>query len=109
MPPLEEVIKDRDFLASISDLIGTMHKIDAKVSKLHDVVIGNEEYGQEGIIFKLKAIENDLEKIKVVDTLLLRQEVDNLKGYKNKLIGFFVAGGVLAGIAWEMIKSVFKH
>ena len=109
MPPLEDVLKDRDFLASISDLIGTMHKIEAKVSKLHDVVIGNEEYGQEGIILKLKTIENDLEKIKVVDPLLLKQEVEHLKSYKNKLIGFFIAGGVLVGLAWEMLKSVFKH
>lgn len=104
-------LNERDFLASISDLIGTMHKIDAKVSKLHEVVIGDKEFGQEGVIVKLKNIEKEVEKVKGIDeeVAAIYEDVEILKGYKNKLVGFFIAGGVVFGFVWEMLKMAFKH
>ena len=105
LPNIKDLLsEERDFLASWSDLVGTMHKIDAKVSKLHEVVIGDKEFGTEGIIQKLKNIEDDVERrLKNIE-----QDIDTLKGYKNKLVGISIATGVFLGFIFEIIKTVFQ-
>lgn len=113
LPTIKDLLsEERDFLASWSDLVGTMHKIDAKVSKLHEVVIGDKEFGTEGIIQKLKNIEDDVESLKgfgIIQKLKkIEQDVDTLKGYKNKLVGISIATGVFLGFIFELIKTVFQ-
>lgn len=106
---------DRDFLASWADIVGTIHNMEKKVSKLHDVVIGDREFGQEGMLERLKNIEVDLDniekdiiEIKKTDPATIKKEVDELKSYKNKLVGISLAMGVFIAIIWEFIKELFK-
>jgi oligoribonuclease (3'-5' exoribonuclease) len=99
--------EERDFLASWSDLISTMHKVDSKLSKLHDVVIGDKEFGTEGIIQKLKNIETDLDEIKKYDFEYIEKQIEDLKTFKSKLIGFSVAVSVTAGFIWALILKLF--
>jgi oligoribonuclease (3'-5' exoribonuclease) len=100
--------EERDFLASWSDLISTMHKVDSKLSKLHDVVIGDKEFGTEGIIQKLKNIETDLDEIKKYDFEYIEKQIEDLKTFKSKLIGFSVAAGFIWALILELFDKVFK-
>lgn len=101
--PLKEHLEDRNILASIADIIGTMHKIDAKVSKLHEVVVGDKEFGTEGIIAKIRNIEEDVEWLKKYDIEEMYNKLDGLTQYKNKLIGFAIGGGLV----WALILRIF--
>lgn len=108
--------EDRDFLASWADIVGSIHRMETKVSKLHDVVIGDKEFGQEGVIQQLKNIKQDIaeieieiQEIKKADPQTIKLEVDALKNYKNKLIGISVATGIFLGIIWELLKLSFKN
>lgn len=103
--PLLEHLEDRHILASIADIIGTMHKIDAKVSKLHEVVVGDKEFGQEGIIAKIRNIEEDVEFLKKYDIEQIYKEVDGLNAYKNRLIGFAIGGGLV----WALILKALDN
>jgi len=107
--------ENRDFLASWSDIVGIIHTMEKKVSKLHDVVIGDKEFGQEGILQELKkikedisAIESDISEIKKTDPATIKKEVEDLKSYKNKLVGISLGMGVFIAIIWELLKTLFK-
>ena len=109
---LLEHLEERHILASIADIIGTMHKIDAKVSKLHEVVVGDKEFGQEGIIAKIRTIKEDVEKIekdveflKKYDIDQIYEQVDGLNAYKNRLIGFAIGGGLV----WALILKALDN
>lgn len=118
MPPtnIKELLNEnRDFLASWSDIVGIIHTMEKKVSKLHDVVIGDKEFGQEGVLQELKNIkedlidiEEDIREIKKTDPATTKKEVEDLKSYKNKLIGISLAMGVFIAIIWELVKALFK-
>jgi len=107
--------ENRDFLASWSDIVGIIHTMEKKVSKLHDVVIGDKEFGQEGILQELKnikadisTIEADISEIKKADPATIKREVEDLKNYKNKLVGISLGMGVFIAIIWELVKTLFK-
>jgi hypothetical protein len=118
MPPtnIKDLLNEnRDFLASWSDIVGIIHTMEKKVSKLHDVVIGDREFGQEGILQELKkikedisAIESDISEIKKTDPATIKKEVEDLKSYKNKLVGISLGMGVFIAIIWELLKTLFK-
>ena len=118
MPPInikELMNEERDFLASWADIVGVIHTMEKKVSKLHDVVIGDKEFGQEGILQRQKNIEQDLEEIKRdlagikrIDTEQIKRDLDDLKAYKHKLIGISVATGGFLAFIWELVKTVLK-
>ena len=42
------------------------------------------------------------------DSATIKKEVEDLKGYKNKLVGISLAMGVFIAIIWEFIKELFK-
>jgi hypothetical protein len=118
LPPMnikELMNEERDFLASWADIVGVIHTMEKKVSKLHDVVIGDKEFGQEGILQRQKNIEQDLEEIKRdlssikrIDTEQIKKDLDDLKAYKHKLVGIAVATGGFIAIIWELAKTVLK-
>ena len=76
----------------ILELKLSVHKIDSKLSKLYEAVTGDKDLGTDGIIYKIKKIEN---------------RVTDLEKYKAKLLSSFVAAGVSASIIWELVKSLF--
>lgn len=82
-----------EYLVSISDLINTIHKMDAKLSKLYEVVAGDKDLGTKGIITRIHDLEGKVEKH---------------ESHKNKLIGIFVAAGFLFSYLWESTKNIFN-
>lgn len=82
---------DKDFLSRINDVENTLVKMDGKIEKIYDVVVGNETFDQVGLIGRLKKLEAEHEK---------------LTAFKNKLVGAFLVGGVLWAAIWEMFKKI---
>jgi len=80
---------DQDFAIRLNEVEETLKMVNRKVDKIYDAVIGNEAFDQQGIIGRLKKIE---------------QEIEKTKALKNKLIGAFVFGGA----AWTIILEAFK-
>jgi hypothetical protein len=77
-------------LNSVED---TLFQLQKKIEKIYDVVVGNEEFGQKGIIKRLTELERENEKLKAV---------------KNKLIGASMVCGALFTVAVELIKFMIK-
>lgn len=71
----------------------TLFQLQKKIEKIYDVVVGNEEFGQKGIIKRLTELERENEK---------------LKALKNKFIGASVVCGALFTVAVELIKFMLK-
>lgn len=82
---------DKDFLSRINDVENTLVKMDGKIEKIYDVVVGNETFDQVGVIGRLKKLEN---------------EYDKLTAFKNQLIGAFIAGGAIWTILYEFLKKM---
>lgn len=82
---------DKDFLSRINDVENTLVKMDGKIEKIYDVVVGNETFDQVGLIGRLKKLESEHEK---------------LTAFKNKLIGAFIAGGAIWSIVYELLKKI---
>jgi hypothetical protein len=82
-----------DILASMSDMINTLHKMDGKMKKIYDVVVGNEEFDQEGLIGRVKSLEKYKEEA---------------KARYYKLFGGFIVGGAVWTLIWELIKIKLK-
>ena len=82
---------DKDILSRISEVENTLVKMDGKIEKIYDVVVGNETFDQVGLIGRLKKLESEHEK---------------LTAFKNKLVGAFLVGGVLWAAIWEMVKKI---
>lgn len=85
---------DKSFMDRLSDVEGTLVKMDSKLEKIFDVVVGNETFDQVGLIGRLKKLE---------------KESENNKALKNKLMGAFLMGGVIWTIIWELFKNIVKN
>lgn len=68
----------------------TLEKVVQNFNKLYVAVVGNETFDQEGIVHRLKRLEN---------------EVDTLTKIKLKLVGVFIGGGVAWTVLWELAKK----
>jgi len=84
---------DKDVSSRIEHLEAIVMKMDARLEKIYDVVVGNEVFDQEGLILRIKKLENESKKITAL---------------KNKLIGAFVTGGAMWTILWEVLKAWIK-
>ena len=89
-----ETQNDQQYFSSLSDLVNTIYKMDAKVTKLYDVVVGDKELGTKG-------------HNKRLDDLELR--VDRHESHKNKLMGVFIAAGFTFAYIWELTKNFFTR
>lgn len=85
---------EADYLVSISDLINTIHQMDAKLTKLYDVVAGDKELGTDGMITRINKLET---------------EVKTLNSHKNKLAGIFIAAAFLFSYIWEAAKNIINQ
>ena len=85
---------DKSFMDRLNDVEGTLVKMDSKLEKIFDVVVGNETFDQVGLIGRLKKLEKE-------------SEVN--KALKNKLMGAFLMGGAIWTIIWELFKNMVKH
>lgn len=88
-----DLLNKNDILASMSDLINTLHKMDNKVKKIYDVVVGDETFDQKGLITRVKELEGYQTKQEAL---------------KNKIIGASIGGGVLFTGLWEFIKFLLN-
>jgi hypothetical protein len=70
----------------VEDTLQELHK---KIDKIFDVIIGNENFDQKGIISRVKYLETENEKY---------------KNFKNKLIGASFVGGGAFAIIFELVK-----
>lgn len=70
----------------------TLEKVVQNFNKLYVAVVGNETFDQEGILHRLKRVEN---------------EVNNWTKMRLKLVGFFLGGGVAWTVIWELAKKYF--
>lgn len=82
---------DKSFLERLNDVETTLVKMESKIGKIYDVLVGDDKFDQLGIISRLKRIEEENEKNKAL---------------KNKLIGAFVVGGAAWTIIWEVFKKI---
>jgi len=83
---------DKSFLERLNDVENTLVKMESKIEKIYDALVGNEKFDQLGLISRIKKLEEENEKYKAL---------------KNKLIGAFLVGGAAWTIAWEFIKKTF--
>lgn len=66
-------------------------KISPQIDEIYKVIVGNEAFQQEGLISRVKKLEESNEKTNAL---------------KNKLIGAFIAGGAAWTIIWEFVKKL---
>jgi hypothetical protein len=82
---------DKSFLERLNDVENTLVKMESKIEKIYDALVGNEKIDQLGLISRIKKLEEENEKYTAI---------------KNKLIGAFLVGGAVWTVAWEMIKKM---
>jgi len=66
-------------------------KISPQIDEIYKVIVGNDAFQQEGLISRVKKLEDSNEKTNAL---------------KNKLIGAFIVGGAAWTIIWEFIKKL---
>ena len=70
----------------------TILKISPQIDEIYKVIVGNEAFQQEGLISRVKKLEDQNEKTNAL---------------RNKLMGAFLVGGAVWTILWEIIKNSF--
>lgn len=83
-------MQEKDVLSRIDHVENLVVKMSGKLEKIYDVVVGNETFQQEGLLSRIKKLEDDAKK---------------MNAFKNKLIGAFIAGGAVWTVLWEVIKN----
>lgn len=86
--------KEKDVNLRLEHLENIVTKMNNKMDKIFDVVVGNETFDQVGLINRLKHLE---------------KESDKLKALKNKLVGAFIVGGAAWTIIWELFKKLISQ
>lgn len=81
-----------DFMHRLEKVESTLKSTSEKVDKIYEAVVGNEEFDQKGIIHRVKALEEEVEKTKI---------------FKQRLLGAAAFGGSIAAGAIELIKYIF--
>ena len=83
---------DVDLKNRVNHIEKTILKISPQIDEIYKVIVGNEAFQQEGLISRVKTLEDYNEKNKAL---------------KNKLLGAFVVGGAAWTIIWEIVKKAF--
>jgi hypothetical protein len=82
---------EADLSSRVSHVEKIILKISPQIDEIYKVIVGNDAFQQEGLISRVKKLEEENEKSNAL---------------KNKLIGAFLVGGTLWTIIWEMVKSL---
>ena len=77
----------------LSHVENALTKLSTTIDKIYNSLVGNETFDQQGLISRVKRIEEDHDKF---------------KAFKNKLIGAFLIGGAASTLLWELILQLFK-
>lgn len=84
----------KDMLTKLSDkqieMEDVMKDMDRTLNALHQTVVGNDTYGQKGLVKEVAEVKS---------------YIDNDKMMKNKIVG----GLVIVGVAWTFILEVWKN
>lgn len=64
----------------------TLESVLHKLNKLYVAVVGDETFDQEGYLHRLKRVEKEMEKMRIL---------------RWKLVGIFVGGGAVWAVVWE--------
>jgi hypothetical protein len=87
-------LQDADLAARVSHVEKIILKISPQIDEIYKVIVGNDAFQQEGLITRVKKLEEENEKSNAL---------------KNKLIGAFMVGGAAWTILWEVFKNlIFK-
>ena len=81
-----------DLRNRVTHIEKTILKISPQIDEIYKVIVGNDAFQQEGLITRVKRLEDQNEKSNAL---------------KNKLMGAFVVGGAVWTIVWEFIKHSF--
>lgn len=81
-----------DLRNRVTHIEKAMLKISPQIDEIYKVIVGNDAFQQEGLITRVKKLEDQNEKNNAL---------------KNKLMGAFVVGGAVWTILWEVIKNSF--
>jgi hypothetical protein len=81
-----------DLKTRVNHIEKTIMKISPQIDEIYKVIVGNEAFQQEGLISRVKKLEDQNEKTNAL---------------RNKLMGAFVVGGAVWTFLWEVIKNSF--
>jgi hypothetical protein len=70
----------------------TIMKISPQIDEIYKVIVGNDAFQQEGLISRVKKLE---------------EQNDKNNALRNKLMGAFIFGGAVWTIILEVIKNRF--
>jgi hypothetical protein len=87
-----ETSNDTDLRNRVNHIEKTVLKISPQIDEIYKVIVGNEAFQQEGLISRVKKLEDQNEKNNAL---------------KNKLMGAFLVGGAGWTIIWEIVKKAF--
>lgn len=75
----------------VSEMELTLVEIKNEITKLYNAVVGNQELDQQGMISRIKKLE---------------EESENNKAFKNKMIGMGALGGTITALVIEGIRFI---
>lgn len=81
-----------DLRNRVTHIEKTILKISPQIDEIYKVIVGNDAFQQEGLITRVKKLEDQNEKNNAL---------------KNKLMGAFLVGGAGWTIIWEILKKAF--
>jgi hypothetical protein len=91
-----DIILIKDMLSRLNDrqaeMEATLSEIGTSLTKLHTRILGDEEYGQKGLIEEVNEI---------------KKYISNDKSVKQKLYGGLTVVAILWTLIWEYIKTKF--
>lgn len=88
----KETGSETDLRNRVNHIEKAVLKISPQIDEIYKVIVGNEAFQQEGLISRVKKLEDENEKNNAL---------------KNKLIGAFLVGGAGWTIIWEIGKKAF--
>jgi hypothetical protein len=83
---------ENDLRNRVNHIEKAVLKISPQIDEIYKVIVGNEAFQQEGLITRVKRLEDQNEKNNAL---------------KNKFIGAFLVGGAAWTIVWEILKKAF--
>jgi hypothetical protein len=83
---------ENDLRNRVNHIEKAVLKISPQIDEIYKVIVGNEAFQQEGLISRVKRLEDQNEKNNAL---------------KNKFIGAFLVGGAAWTIVWEILKKAF--
>ena len=83
---------ENDLRNRVNHIEKAVLKISPQIDEIYKVIVGNEAFQQEGLISRVKRLEDQNEKNNAL---------------KNKFVGAFLVGGAAWTIVWEILKKAF--